>query len=160
MMTAGGGVCTRASILHCTIHSKNINKIDVPCTREHTLRTIIETVYNVSMYRVKTAFDSWDRMRFSHHDGIIARDTVADGDCLFAESEGRLVNHSGDVIRWAWRRKSGTVLTFCVFVEYLYATKTLFRLKIGLPDTYLRLESGVLSIGDAQHSPICVFTKA
>ncbi|CAL8461272.1 g803 [Coccomyxa elongata] len=112
------------------------------------------------MYLVKTAFDSWDRLTFSHQDGIIARDAESDGDCLFTESNGRLVSASGAVIRWAWRRKSGTVLTFCVFIEYLNVAKTLFRLKIGLPDTYLRLESGVLSIGDARDSPICIFTAA
>ena len=106
------------------------------------------------MYRLKTAFDSWDRLRFSHQDGIIARDEDADGDCLFAESNGMLVDHSGNVVHLAWTRKSGTVLTFWVYVEYLNARHTLFRLKIGLPDTYISLRSGVLSIGEARLSPI------
>jgi hypothetical protein len=132
-------------------------KIDV--RYPYTTRTIIETRDTVRMYRLKTAFDSWDRLRFSHQDGIIARDENADGDCLFAESDGMLVDQSGDVVHWAWTRKSGTVLTFWVYVEYLTATHTLFRLKIGLPDTYLSLRSGVLSIGEARLSPILCWAE-
>ena len=75
-------------------------------------------------------------------------------------SDGMLMSTSGELIRWAWRLKSGTVLSLCVYVEYVNAAHTLFRLKIGLPSTYLRLDSGRLSIGEARHSPICVLTKA
>ena len=112
------------------------------------------------MYRLKTAFDSWDRLSFSHQDGIISRDADGDGDHMFTVSHGRLMSTSGELIHWAWKRNSGTVLGLCVYVEYVNATQTLFRLKIGLPDTYLRLDSGVLGIGEARQSPVCVLTKA